>query len=325
MAAWPTKNCISCTSPSLRSQAWLLDGGAGSTDTRPPPNPQTGRGLLCSSFWSWLWCLLQLASAELSELRHQRYFESLWNGSFLLVKMVVHMKWSRIVASSAFKEVIWRGPKGFSLPPSTFYINSRSWHLFLRPSVKVSKNVLEKPLSLHVDSTVPLNPGIMKDKVFSSAGSWLHRSLCLRSKSPFSGFSEDRSENSKEKARRCKGKKKKIKRKHEWKELKQWERGSEERNSLKMTIKSVVMKKKNYLSWDTGNKIRLRCIALLSDTLLGEFMSTWKKEQQCSTARDAYIGNVPAYTAPARLALCRLPTRYKSKIKPCAAGFTAVF
>lgn len=123
----------------------------------------------------------------------------------------------------------------------------------------------------------------------------------------------------------AKEKKKKIKRKHEWKELKQWERGSEERNSLKMTIKSVVMKKKNYLSWDTGNKIRLRCIALLSDTLLGEFMSTWKKEQQCSTARDAYIGNVPAYTAPARLALCRLPTRYKSKIKPCAAGFTAVF
>lgn len=79
--------------------------------------------------------------------------------------------------------------------------------------MKVSKNVLEKPLSLHVDSTVPLNPGIMKDKVFSSAGSWLHRSLCLRSKSPFSGFSEDRSENSKEKARRCKGKKKKDKKK----------------------------------------------------------------------------------------------------------------
>jgi len=31
--------------------------------------------------------------------------------------------------------------------------------------VKPSKNILENSLSLHADSTVPLNPGIMKAKV----------------------------------------------------------------------------------------------------------------------------------------------------------------
>lgn len=46
--------------------------------------------------------------------------------------------------------------------------------------MKLSENILEKLLSLHVDSTVPLNPGIMKDKAFSTEGSWLYRSLCLK-------------------------------------------------------------------------------------------------------------------------------------------------
>lgn len=150
--------------------------------------------------------------------------------------MLPDMRWSWTTASLAFKEIIRRALEGF-------YINSRSWHLFSRPSVKLSKNILERPLSLHVDSTVPLNPWIMKDKVFSTAGSWLHISLCLKTQIFFPCFSEDRSENSKEKPRRWK-KKKRDEKKHEWKDLKQWERGSEERNSVKMTIKSVILKKK---------------------------------------------------------------------------------
>lgn len=36
--------------------------------------------------------------------------------------------------------------------------------------MKVSKNILEKPLSLHVDSTVLLNLRIMKDKAFCKQG-----------------------------------------------------------------------------------------------------------------------------------------------------------
>lgn len=80
---------------------------------------------------------------------------------------------------------------------------------------------------------------------------------------------------------------------------------------MKMTIKSVVLKKKilpflrhGKQSQNTG----LSCTALLSDALQGELLSTQRKEYTCSTNRNAYIGDVPAYTASACLALCRHPS-----------------
>lgn len=146
-----------------------------------------------------------------------------------------------------------KSPRRLQPSPSTFYINSRSLCLFSRLPVKLSKNILEKPLSLHVDSTVLLNLRIMKDKAFCKQGHGFTALSAWRYKSPFSGFTEDRSENSREKTRRWK--KKEMKRKHEWKELKQWERGSEERSSLKIQLNQLQWRERFYLSWDVGKKI----------------------------------------------------------------------
>lgn len=46
-------------------------------------------------------------------------------------------------------------------------------------------------------------------------------------------------------------------------------------------------------------------------------MSTWKKEEQCSTARDAYIGNVPAYTAPSSSVQASHPIHEQNKALCC--------
>lgn len=224
--------------------------------------------------------------------------------------MLADMRWSWTTAFLAFREIIQRALESFSLPPNTFYINSRSWHLFSRPSVKLSKNILEKPLSLHVDGTVPLNPWIMKDKMFSTAGSWLHRSLCLKTQISFPCFTEGRSENSKEKPRRWKKKKKR------WKEaLVKRAKAVREREWGKKQLENdnsvSCFEEKDFTfpeTWETKSEHWAPFTALLSDTLQGELVSTERKEYKCSTNRNAYTGNVPAYTASACLALCRHPS-----------------
>lgn len=134
--------------------------------------------------------------------------------------MFLRMRLSWIAASSAFKEVMWKAPAGFSLPPNTFYISSRSWHLFSRPSVKLSRNILEKPLSLDVDNTVPLNPGdderqgvlcsrvmALQITLLETSFLWLYWRQIWKQQRKNKEVKE----------------KKKQKRKQEWKELKQWE------------------------------------------------------------------------------------------------------